>query len=182
MPGEDETVVIFVMIWVDDMSDVFYQAVADKFIFTVKKGLLYTENDVWIEIENGKAKIGVTDFFQRRLGDVVFVDLPELGKAVKKNETFGVMESIKSVVDVITPLNGTVNAINEKLTDNPEHLNSEPYGKGWLALIAPANLEEDKQHLLIAEHYFELMKSKIQDELKKNKKKRLETCLNLILS
>ena len=151
------------------MSEDFYQEVADKFIFTVKKGLLYTENDVWIEIKNGEAKIGITDFFQRRLGDVVFVELPSVGKVVKQNEPFGAMESIKSVVDVVTPINGTVEEINEKINDNPEHLNSEPYGEGWLALISPSNLEEDKRHLMTAEKYFELMKSKIQDELKKSK-------------
>ena len=151
------------------MSDDFYQEVADKFIFTVKKGLLYTENDVWIEVENGEVKIGVTDFFQRRLGDVVFLELPSVGDVVKQNEPFGAVESIKSVVDVVTPLNGTVKELNGKLTDNPEHLNSEPYGEGWLALIIPSNLEEDKQHLMTAEQYFELMKSKIKDELMKSK-------------
>jgi len=153
-----------------NMNNDFYREVVDKFIFTVKKGLLYTENDVWIEMRNNKAKIGVTDFFQRRLGDVIFVELPPVGDAVKQNEPFGAVESIKAVVDVVTPLNGTVEEINEKLTDNPEHLNSEPYGEGWLALISPSNLEEDKQHLMTAEKYFELMKSKLQDELKKNKK------------
>ena len=151
------------------MSDDFYQEVADKFIFTVKKGLLYTENDVWIEIKNGEARIGVTDFFQKRLGDVVFLELPSVGDMVKQNEPFGAVESIKAVVDVVTPLNGTVKEVNGKLTDNPERLNSEPYGEGWLALIIPTNLDEDKQHLMTDEQYFELMKSKIKDELMKSK-------------
>ncbi|MCJ7635327.1 glycine cleavage system protein H, partial [Candidatus Bathyarchaeota archaeon] len=106
----------------------------------------------------------------RRLGDVVFVELQSAGNTVKQNEPFGSVESIKAVVDVVTPLNGNVEEINEKLTDNPEHLNSEPYGEGWLALISPSNFEEDKQHLMTAEKYFELMKSKIKDDLKKSKK------------
>ena len=152
------------------MGDEFYQEVADKFIFTVKKGLLYTENDVWIELKKGKAKIGITDFFQRRLGDVVFAELPSAGKAVKRDEPFGTLESIKAVVDVVTPLNGTVKEVNEKLHDNPEHLNSEPYGEGWLALIAHSTLKEDRQYLMTAEKYLDLMKSKIRDELKKSKK------------
>ena len=151
------------------MSSDLYQEVADKFIFTVKKGLLYTENDVWIEIKNGEAKIGITDFFQRRLGDVVFMELPSAGDVVKENAPFGAVESIKSVVDVVTPLNGTVKEVNGKLTDNPEHLNSEPYGEGWLALISPSNLKDDRSHLISAEQYFELMTSKIRDELKKSK-------------
>lgn len=152
------------------MSDDFYQEIADKFIFTVKKGLLYTENDVWIEIRNGKAKIGVTDFFQRRLGDAIFVELPSAEDAVKQNEPFGAVESIKAVVDLVTPLNGTVKEINQKLRDNPEPLNNDPYGEGWLVLVSPSNLKEDKRHLMTAEKYFELMKSKIKDELKKSKK------------
>ena len=152
------------------MSDDFYQEVADKFIFTVKKGLLYTENDVWIEIENGEAKIGITDFFQRRLGDVLFAELPSGGDQMKRNKPFGAVESIKAVVDVVAPLNGTVKEVNEKLRDNHEHLNNEPYGEGWLALISPSNLKEDKRHLMTAEKYFELMQSKIKDELKKSKK------------
>lgn len=152
------------------MSDDFYQEAADKFIFTVKKDLLYTENDVWVEIENGKAKIGITDFFQRRLGDAVFLELPSVGEAVKQNEPYGAVESIKAVVDLVAPLNGTVMEVNKKLHDNPEHLNNKPYGEGWLVLISPSDLEEDRKHLISAEKYFELMKSKIKDELGKNKK------------
>lgn len=152
------------------MSGDYYQEVADKFIFTVKKGLLYSENDIWIEIERGKVRIGITDFFQRRLGDAVFVELMSVGETVKQNEPFGKVESIKSVVDLVAPLNGTVKEINDKLHDNPEHLNNEPYGEGWLTLISPSNLKEDKWHFMAAEKYFELMKSKIKDELKKSKK------------
>ncbi|MCJ7634783.1 glycine cleavage system protein GcvH [Candidatus Bathyarchaeota archaeon] len=152
------------------MHNDFYQEIADKFIFTVKKGLLYTENDVWIEIKNGKAKIGITDFFQRRLGDAVFVELPSVGYVVKQNEPYGAVESIKAVIDLVAPLNGTVKEVNEKLRDNPEHLNNDPYGEGWLVRISSSKLKDDKSHLISAEKYFELMKSKIKDELKKSKK------------
>ena len=152
------------------MSNDFYQEVADKFIFEVKKGLLYTENDVWIEIDNSEAKIGITDFFQRRLGDALFMELPSAGDAVKRKERFGGVESIKAVVDLVAPLNGIVKEVNEKLQDNPEHLNNDPYGEGWLAIISPSNLKEDRKYLISSEKYFELMKSKIKDEQRKSKK------------
>lgn len=152
------------------MSDDFYKEVADKFIFNVKKGLLYTENDVWIDIKNGKAKIGVTDFLQRRGGDAVFVELPKKGSTIRRLDEIANYETIKAVLAVISPFNGAIAEVNTSLNDKPELINEDPYGEGWLVLISPSNLEEDKSHLISAEKYFELMKSKIKDELKKSKK------------
>jgi len=152
------------------MSEDYYQEVADKFIFTVKKGLLYAENDVWIELGNGKAKIGVTDFLQRRGGDVVFVDILKKGSIIKRLDEIASYETIKAVMPVTSPLNGVIAEINTSVNEKPELINEDPYGEGWLALISPSNLEEDKQQLISAEKYFELMKSKINDELGKSKK------------
>ena len=142
----------------------------DKFIFTVKKDRLYTENDVWINIEEGKAKIGVTDFLQRRGGDAVFVELPKKGSNVRRLDEIANFETIKAVLTVISPFNGIISEVNTSLNDKPELINEDPYGEGWLVLISPSNLEEDKKHLMSAEKYFELMKSKIKDELKSSKK------------
>ena len=142
----------------------------DKFIFTVKKDRLYTENDVWINIEEGKAQIGVTDFLQRRGGDVVFVELPKKGSNVRRLDEIANFETIKAVLTVISPFNGIISEVNTSLNDKPELINEDPYGEGWLVLISPSNLEEDKKHLMSAEKYFELMKSKIKDELKSSKK------------
>lgn len=152
------------------MSDEFYQEVADKFIFTVKKGLLYTENDVWINIEDGKAQIGVTDFLQRRGGDAVFVELPKKGSSVRRLEEIANFETIKAVLSVISPFNGVIIEVNTSLNDKPELINEDPYGEAWLVLISPSNLQEDTRHLMTAEKYFELMKSKIKDEHKSSRK------------
>ncbi|MFB0503987.1 MAG: glycine cleavage system protein H [Candidatus Bathyarchaeia archaeon] len=152
------------------MSDEFYREVVDKFIFTVKKDLLYTENDVWISIKDGKAQIGVTDFLQRRGGDAVFVELPKKGSNVRRLEEIAKFETIKAVLSVISPFNGVIIEVNTSLNDKPELINEDPYGEAWLALISPSNLQEDTRHLMTAEKYFELMKSKIKDEHKSSRK------------
>ena len=150
------------------MNDNFYQEVADKFIFTVKKGLLYTENDVWTKIEDGEAQIGVTDFLQRRSGDVTFVELPKKGSKIKreKEEIFS-YETIKAIVSISSPIDGIITEVNTMLKEKPELINEDPYGEGWIAIVFPSHLEEDKRRLMTAEKYFELMKSKIKDEKSK---------------
>lgn len=152
------------------MSDDFYQEVADKFIFSVKKGLLYTENDVWTKIKDSEAQFGVTDFLQRRGGDVVFVELPKKGSTVRRGEEISSFETIKAVVSIASPFDGVITEVHTILNDKPELINEDPYGEGWLALISLSHLEEDKQYLMTAEKYFELMKSKIKDELKSSKR------------
>ena len=152
------------------MSDDFYQEVADKFIFNVKKGLLYTEDDVWAKIKDCEAQFGVTDFLQRRGGDVTFVELPKKGSTVRRGAEISNFETIKAVLPIASPFDGVITAVNTILNEKPELINQDPYGEGWIALISPSHLEEDKQYLMTAEKYFELMKSKIQDELKFGKK------------
>ena len=150
------------------MSDDFYQEVADKFIFTVKKGLFYTENDVWTKIKDGEAQIGVTDFLQRRSGDVTFVELPKKGSIIKREEEeIFSYETIKAIVSIASPFDGIITEVNTVLKDKPELINEDPYGEGWIATISPSHLEEDKRYLMTAEKYFELMKSKIKDEKSK---------------
>lgn len=151
------------------MSDEFYQTAADKFIFNVKRGLLYTENDVWAKVEDEHVRIGVTDFFQRRGGDIVYAELPKVDNKVKRLEEIAQFETIKAILPVMSPFNGVITEVNTLLNDKPELINEDPYGKGWLVLISPSNLKEDLEKLLTAERYFDLMKSKIKDELKKSK-------------
>ncbi len=151
------------------MSQDFYQEAADKFIFNVKKNLLYTEDDIWVKIENGKAQIGLTDFLQRQAGDVVFAELPEKGMAVSRGMEIFSFETIKSVITIASPFDGVIAGINGALADKPELINSDPYGDGWIAQIAPSNLEEEKKRLMSAEKYFELMKSKIKIRLENRK-------------
>ncbi len=142
------------------MNDDFYQMVVDKFIFSVKKGFLYTEDDIWVEIEDENAKFGVSDFLQRRGGDVTFVELPKKGATVKRGDDIASFETIKAIIPIASPLDGVISEVNSSLNDKPELINEDPYGEGWIAMISfrhPA----DKRILLTAEKYFELMKSKI---------------------
>ncbi len=151
------------------MNEDFYHEVVDKFIFKVKRGLLYTENDVWIGIQDHESLVGVTDFLQKRGGDAVFVELPQKGKTVKRGDEIASLETIKAIVPVICPLDGVVAEINSTLKDKPELINEDPYGDGWLALVSPSHLEEDKRELMTAEKYFEFMKSKIKNEMQKER-------------
>lgn len=99
----------------------------------------YTEEHEWVLVEEGGVRIGITDYAQDALGDVVFVDLPEAGREIAAGETIAEVESTKSVAEVYAPIAGTVLATNEMLVAQPEIINHDPYGEGWFALIAPAD-------------------------------------------
>jgi len=145
----------------------FYQFAVDKFIFRVKKGLLYSKDDVWVKIEESHVRIGVTDFHQMSGGDILFVELPKVGSKVKHLEAVAQFETIKAVYEVVSPLGGAVAETNKKLEDKPEIINEDPYGEGWLFQLSPDSFGEDARQLLTAEQYFELMKGKIETERKK---------------
>ncbi len=101
----------------------------------VPEHLRYSSDHEWVAVDGTRARIGITDYAQDALGDVVYVQVPTLGSAVSAGDSFGEVESTKSVSDVYAPLSGTVVAINDMLGDSPETLNSDPYGEGWLCEI-----------------------------------------------
>jgi len=106
----------------------------------VPEELRYTSDHEWVRLEDGgRVRIGITDYAQEALGDVVFVELPEVGEAVEANQTFSEVESTKSVSDVYAPLAGTVAEVNTDLAESPERLNTDPYGEGWICTIDPAD-------------------------------------------
>ncbi len=94
--------------------------------------LLYTEEHEWISVDGTTLRLGITDFAQDQLGDIVYVDLPEVGAELEKDDTFAEVESTKSVGEVYAPFDGVVTAVNDALVDTPELVNSDPYGEGWL--------------------------------------------------
>ncbi|WP_049986555.1 glycine cleavage system protein GcvH [Halobellus rufus] len=100
--------------------------------FDVPTDLRYTESHEWIEATGETRRVGITDFAQDELGDIVFVELPAVGTELEAGEEYGVVESIKAVSDVYVPVSGTVAAVNEELADAPESINEDPYGDGWL--------------------------------------------------
>ncbi len=102
--------------------------------------LQYAENHEWVRAEaDGTLRVGITDFAQDALGDVVFVELPEIGVEVTAGEVFGEVESTKSVSEVYAPVGGTVTVVNDALVDAPELVNSDPYGEGWFMVLTPAD-------------------------------------------
>jgi len=120
------------------------------------KELLYTKDHEWARIEGNKVKVGITDYAQSHLGDIVYVDLPPVGKEVKKGETLLVVESVKTASDVYTPLSGKVIEVNSALTKTPEKVNQDPYGEGWMVLMEIGDPAETGE-LLSAEDYKRLL-------------------------
>ncbi len=104
--------------------------------------LRYSKNHLWVKMDEKTATVGISDYAQQELGDIVFVEMPEIGKKAVKNETMGTIESVKSVSDLISPLSGKVIETNTLLEDKPEIINSDPYGKGWIVKIELANNSE----------------------------------------
>lgn len=104
--------------------------------------LKYTKEHEWLKFEGSKATIGITNYAQHAMGDVVFVELPQVGDVIESGKAFGVIESVKAVSEIYAPVNGTVIAVNEVLLDNPEMVNNDAYGDGWMIEIELTNLAE----------------------------------------
>jgi glycine cleavage system H protein len=120
--------------------------------------LRYTREHEWARAEGARVRVGITQFAQDQLGDVVFVELPKVGAQVRQLQPFGVVESVKAVSDLFAPLSGAVAEVNTQLTEHPERVNQDPYGTGWLIVITPADPAELGQ-LLTAAQYEEFLKT-----------------------
>lgn len=121
----------------------------------VREGLLYSSDHEWVQLEGRRARIGITDFAQDALGDVVFIQAPEIGRAVRIGESFSEVESTKSVSDIYAPVSGTVAAVNDELLADPSLANSDPYGRGWICEIDVDS--DDVSHLLDSTAYAQLI-------------------------
>lgn len=122
----------------------------------VPTDLLYTSDHEWVNVVGNVATIGITDFAQGELGDIVFVEFPELSSTVEKGQSAGSIEAVKTVADLYMPISGTVIAVNENLDNNPEAVNDTPYGDGWMVKIEIANQDEISD-LLTATAYDDLI-------------------------
>jgi glycine cleavage system H protein len=114
--------------------------------------LKYTKDHEWVKIEGSEAVIGITDFAQRELGDIVYLDINSIGTEIAKEEVFGTVEAVKTVSDLFMPLTATITEVNEALNNNPELVNSDPYGEGWMVKVSLANTAE-AAGLLSADDY-----------------------------
>ena len=125
---------------------------------TFPENLKYTKDHEWVSVEGDIAKVGITSFAQRELGDIVYVEVDTEGEELDKDEVFGTVEAVKTVSDLFMPVSGEVLEFNEALEDEPELINKDPYGKGWIIKVKMKNLEELAE-LLDAKAYKKNIKS-----------------------
>ena len=119
--------------------------------------LRYTDDHEWAKAEGDKVKIGITDYAQDQLGEIIFVEMPAVGDTIEKGDNFGSLESVKAVSDMVMPLGGEVLAVNAELEDAPENLNQDPYASGWIIEIKPSDPAELDQ-LMDKNAYLEMLK------------------------
>ncbi|MCK4546767.1 MAG: glycine cleavage system protein GcvH [Candidatus Eisenbacteria sp.] len=124
----------------------------------VPKELEYTKEHEWVAVDGRMARIGITDYAQGQLGDIVYVELPEVGAEVTAAEPFGSIEAVKAVSDLFAPVSGVVKEINSAITDSPELVNSSPYGEGWMIVVETGKPEE-LEKLMSAEDYEKLVET-----------------------
>ena len=131
--------------------------------YEVPEGLYYSEEYTWARVENGKVRIGISDYAQKQLREIVFVELPSAGDTITQTEPFGTVESVKAVSDLIAPVSGKIEEVNEEVGDKPELLNESPYDKGWLIVVSPTNLDADLKNLMDFNKSVEWHKSKAEE-------------------
>ncbi|RUA29721.1 MAG: glycine cleavage system protein GcvH [Bacteroidetes bacterium] len=118
----------------------------------IPENLFYTEDHEWVKVEGNHAVVGITDFAQKELGDIVYVEVETVGEKLEKGEVFGTVEAVKTVSDLFLPINGTIKELNDALDQNPELINNDPYGKGWMVKLEIED-DLDKSGLLNYESY-----------------------------
>lgn len=137
----------------------------DKFVFRLPKeeGFYFNENDVWVYVSGNKARIGVTDYAQKSLSDIMFFTSPAIGAEMEQFEEAGSIESGKAVFEIVSPVSGTITAVNEKLIESPELINQNPYEQGWIAEVELSDFESDKDLLHDFNGYFQVLKRKVDE-------------------
>jgi len=120
--------------------------------------LYYSKEHEWVRLQGKAALVGITDYAQKQLHEIVYVELPRKGSDIRQSQTLGTVESVKSVSDVFSPVSGKITEVNIELAESPELLNQDPYGRGWIAKINLTDLKKDSQNLLTAKQYAELIK------------------------
>ena len=127
--------------------------------FEIPEGLYYSKEHEWVKVEEKEAVVGITDYAQKQLHDIVYVEVPKVGTGLKQFQTMGTVESVKSTSEVFTPVTGNVIKVNGELAESPELLNQDPYEKGWLARIALKDFNSDVKKLLTAQQYADYVKN-----------------------
>jgi len=127
--------------------------------YEIPDKLYYSKEHEWVHLEGKEAVVGITDYAQKQLHEIVYVEVQKEGSVVKQFETMGTVESVKSVSDIFSPVTGKISKVNNELTDSPELLNQDPYGKGWLAKISLTDFKKDMEKLLTPAQYADYIKT-----------------------
>ncbi len=127
------------------------------------EGLKYSKEHEWVLVEDDVAIIGITEFAQGELGDIVFVELPDVGEKISKDDPFGSLESVKAVSDIFAPISGAVTEINDDLKENPETINEDPYGDGWMIKVQMTDMDELKD-LMSSDDYAEFIEQQKEED------------------
>ena len=131
--------------------------------YEVPEGLYYTKDWEWVKVEGDKVRVGITDYAQKQLREVVYAELPSSGTMITQKEPYGTVESVKAVSDLVAPVSGTVEEVNEAVQSSPEILNEDPFGKGWLAVVKPSNLQAELAKIMDFNKAVEWHKSLIKE-------------------
>ena len=145
----------------------FLQTSVDKFIFRVATDRLYNGEGVWAKEENGRVRIGLSDFVQQRSGDVAFAEIKPVGTSLVFGDEVAVIETIKVNITFSSPVTGKIVEVNPAMAEAPEAINQDPFGEGWLAVIEPVDWAADRTRLLDSQAYFSQMKTEAAEEAKK---------------
>jgi glycine cleavage system H protein len=132
--------------------------------YEVPEGLYFSKDFGWVKIEGDKIRMGITDYAQKSLREIVYAELPSVGTEVKQNEPFGTLESVKAVSDLISAVSGTIEEVNDEVQSKPETLNEDPYGKGWLIVVKPSNLQAELVNIMDFEKAVEWHKAQSQSK------------------
>ena len=132
--------------------------------YEVPEGLYYSKDFEWIKVEGDKVRMGITDYAQKSLREIVYAELPSAGAEVKQGEPYGTLESVKAVSDLVAAVSGIVEAVNDEVQSKPETLNEDPYTKGWLLVVIPTNLQAELANLMDFNQAVEWHKTQAQSK------------------
>ncbi len=132
--------------------------------YEVPEGLYYSTDFIWAKTEGDKVRIGFTDFAQKRLKEIVYTEIQDIGTKIKQGESCGTVESVKAVSDVIAPISGTIEEVNQEVLSKPELLNDDPYNTGWILILKPENLQAELPNLMDFEKAVEWHKQQAESK------------------
>ena len=143
----------------------YIELTRDKFTFKVDKTCYYDKNDFWVREIGGLVVVGISDYLQTHAGDIAFIELPTEGQKIRVGDQIGTIETIKQTVAIITPVSGIISQVNSTLEEEPELINNDAYGEGWIFKLEPAEWESDQSRLMAAADYLPVMEDKIRVEI-----------------